>query len=117
MRLTDVLIETDSASSLLVQLSNGNAEDAMRDLRATLLGDIMELNLNLIARACKPDPASIARIYQTLRLIAAVNHNNPIPEVTDNKEARKVLEQAIADNPKQYEQLLERSKKWDHGIK
>jgi hypothetical protein len=117
LRVQNALYETGATSSTLVELLSGNAERATRDLGAALVVNVTELNLYLKDGPCRPDQASIDRIYSMLRVVAAIDHKTPVAAINADKETQKILERAIENNPKHYKQLLERSEDWGHGIK
>ena len=122
MHLREDVFRLDWNADLVMLLLSGQNDRAI-DAIASDLGNLAhELALFRKDRACKDeDPENFeqarARIYPALRVLAAVNHKTPIPGLKDNPEVQQLLQQAIADDPAHYQQLLERSKNWDHGIR
>ena len=66
--------------------------------------------------SCGVSTEVVANIYPTFRVIAAINHRNPIPGVYDNIKVMRILSEAIKDNPENYRRLVERSQDWGGGI-
>jgi hypothetical protein len=115
--ISSSLYEAGSDSSILIQLLSGNTTKVIEQLGAELAIKVILLNTQLQNNPCRASKETLDRIYPIFRVIAAVNHKAPIPKLNENKEAVEILRQAIADNPKHYQQLLERSADWGHGIK
>jgi hypothetical protein len=109
----ELLSNTDLASQLLA----GNTQEVINALGQQLSNDAILLARQLKTNPCGVSQETTARIYPALRVLAAANHLRPIPNISHNEELQKILSDAIADNPKHYQQLIERSSKWEHGIK
>jgi hypothetical protein len=115
--IENTVYEAGSASSVVVALLSGNTQKAAEDLGSELAIKVVLLNAQLESNSCNASKEALSRIYPMLRVIAAVNHKTPIPKLNENKQVLSILEKAVADNPKHYQRLLERSANWDSGIK
>jgi hypothetical protein len=111
------LYETGITTSILMQLLSGNSLEAQDHLGSELAAKIKLLNEQLKRNPCKSKEQLIARIYPVLRVVAAANAKRPIPNINGDKNAMRILAEAVADNPDHYKKLIARSKNWDHGIR
>lgn len=92
-------------------------QQAIDELGGDLAIQVITLDDVLRQNPCKASPEALSKIEIDLRVIAAINEKHPIPAIQGNKKALEALQRAISDDPENYRHQLERSKKWDHGIK
>jgi hypothetical protein len=114
--VADSLYDSGLIASTLSALLSNNSRAAARQLGEDLANRIIILNSQLKYNPCHINSAQLAHIYPMLRVIAAVNHNTPIPGISENKTVQAILAKAIDDNHEHYEALIQRSSHWNEGI-
>ncbi|MEW8256265.1 MAG: hypothetical protein AB2747_18045 [Candidatus Thiodiazotropha taylori] len=110
------IFEAGMYSDILAQLLFGNNEGAIETLGNELAIKVIFLGKAIDEKPCNINPETLKKIYPILRVVAAVHKNTPIPALAENKEATKILQQAINDNPQHFQTTYERSKNWKNGI-
>ena len=111
------VFETAWYSDALVKLLQGNTKEATNQLSSELLNKVMILYYKVLNNPCNASKEQLKRILPVIRVVASVHNTTPLPGWDENTEIMKALEYAINDDPIHYQQLVERSKDWKHGIK
>jgi len=113
----NLLTQTGLYSDFLVAALSGDIQKALNGMGSELKINIIMLNSIIKGKPCNASEELVSKIYPMLRVVAAVNQKTPIPSIANDKEIQDILQAAINENPKHFQELVNRSKSWEHGIK